>query len=54
MVLNNNNMRSLGFSYTRMWDVEGLGEEPKMIGILLREDRGSNTTREGLEKTEKL
>lgn len=47
MVLNNNNMRSLGFGYIRM---KVLGEETGTIGIWLQEDKGGNTVRDSLRK----
>lgn len=53
MGLNNNNMRILGFSYIvgheilKVW-----GVLLKKISILLQEDKGSNTIRNGLEKIE--
>lgn len=53
MGLNNNNMRILGFSYILAHEILKVwGELPKRISILLQEDKGSNTIRNGLEKTE--
>lgn len=53
MGLNNNNTGIWGFSYVLVYEILKVwGELPKRISILLQEDKGSNTIRNGLEKTE--